>query len=194
MPPDSSDLRGNGGKRPAIRRGRTYIAAAVVAVGLVLAVWFLATPRRPAQKDLTPPATSGSPSGAAPDVPGAALERPSAPAPTGAKLTRILQPPASTVAMIDASKAQAGSTYSVVFRPYGSAPQGAAALVILVETSKPSAGVRKPFAFKGRNALVFVAPGPGRVTVGGRHKGTLTLVRRGDLLTVQLSDVKRLDR
>jgi hypothetical protein len=103
------------------------------------------------------------------------------------------QPPGETIAMIEPSTAEPGSSYSVVFRPYGYGPRGSAGaqLVIVVVESQPAKGVSRPFAFAGRNVMAILSPSESPVTQGGTYRGTLKLVLQGGLLLPQMSQIER---
>lgn len=149
-----------------------------------------------------PPGTSGDPSGALPsgttggtDGSGASGTHlpPTAPAPDGAALTTVTAPPAQTLAMIDATRATAESTYDVTFQVYGYGPGGAqSSLVISVKRSSPIKQVEKAYDFTGRNVLVRLGPtGSGAIAVGGTYRGTITLKPDGSVLVPVLSDVRK---
>lgn len=101
--------------------------------------------------------------------------------------------PPSAVAMIDTSRAQEGSKYSITFIPYGTGPDTGSGpgLVIKVLKSEPAAGTKKPYEFTGRNVVAdssLIADSPA-VSQGGTYVGTLTLIESQGLLVPQLSDV-----
>ena len=200
----TSSQDADGRKILGLRRVHAYIAAAVAAGVLLVAGSWLTASQHPAPRargQATSGArnsagTAGAKATAAATPAGgetaATSKRPTAPAAPGAKLGRVYQPPAATVAMIDHASAQAGSTYSVTFSPYGTGPQGPQAMVVRIDRSVPAKGVRKPFRFGGRNALVLIVPGKTKVSKGGRYAGTLKLVRQGDLLVPQVSGVRQI--
>lgn len=189
-------------------------AVALVVLGIVIAAVVSAN-QRPSGSGTgsdtgTPTATAGdslSPTGGAAGAsgttPGAAgssngtsslsagaptVSRPAAP---GAKLVTITVPPAQTLAMISAKNASADSTYSVTFRPYGTGPAraGSPSIIIVVDSSRPGAGVEKPYDFTGRNVLVAAPPDVSKtVSKGGRYRGVIVLKLEGDLLIPLLRD------
>jgi hypothetical protein len=109
-------------------------------------------------------------------------------------LGQVSAPPEATVAMIDPKSADSGSEYSIVFVPYGEGPGAGGSrsgLVISISTSTPDSGVKKPYDFNGRNALVDVSrlPADQAVKQGGTYEGKLVLVERDGLLSPQLTSV-----
>jgi hypothetical protein len=196
-------------------RSRLWIIAAVLAVVGIVAVavaWITTHPGDDAMSrllgvggsgatggigsgsasgTLTPGATGGSAAGGASGASSMPANPPD-PVTEPTKLTDVRTPPPHTIAMVDGDGATAGSTYAILFVPYGLGPGGASGkLVIAIKQSTPAAGVEKAFKFEGRNALVDVSrlPADQTVKIGGTYSGELQLVKSGDLLIPTLLSV-----
>jgi hypothetical protein len=114
--------------------------------------------------------------------------------PKGAKLATVTTPPPDTLAQIRYSAARDGQTYDVVVRPYGTGPvrAGHGTVVVAIDSSKAQKSYQQPVDLNGVNALL--EPGPkiqGAVAVGGTYSGVVRLLRRGDVLVLELVSAKR---
>jgi hypothetical protein len=124
-------------------------------------------------------------------VPQTQTVAPTEPVSKPVELAQVTAPPEATVAMIDPSKAQAGSKYSIAFVPYGTGPGPGgpeSGLVIRISKSTPDKGVKNPYDFNGRNVLVDASTVPTEQAVkqGGNYDGTLVLVEQSKLLVPRL--------
>jgi len=123
------------------------------------------------------------PVGADDPTPGTAV------APAGKALEKVTQPPSRTLAMLNADAAKAGTTYDIVFEPYGTGPQSdASSVAALVVSAKVREGAKAP-DLNGRNVLFLLAPGE-VVAKGGSYAAVLTLTARGETLVPVVSNVR----
>jgi hypothetical protein len=120
------------------------------------------------------------------------VEAPDAPAGKGEPLPEVISPPRQTIGMISADAAEAGSTYRIVFRPYGSGP-GRSTLVVFVEESEPDGTAESAYPFAQKNVLVRCSD-ESAVTEGGLYEGTLKLVPEAETLRPMLADVTQVDQ
>ncbi|MDP2232499.1 MAG: hypothetical protein Q8K89_02605 [Actinomycetota bacterium] len=111
----------------------------------------------------------------------------------GKPLKRVVKPPEHTLAMLDPNVAKAGTSYEIVFKPYGTGPQsGGLTVAALGVTAKlRDLGAKAP-DLAGRNVLLVLSAGE-VVEVGGSYRATLTLIERGDTLLPVVSNVHPLD-
>ncbi|MDO8986849.1 MAG: hypothetical protein Q7V14_01315 [Coriobacteriia bacterium] len=111
----------------------------------------------------------------------------------GKPLKRVVQPPERTLAMLDPNVAKAGTTYSIVFKPYGTGPQsGGLTIAAMVVTAKLQDPGAKAPDLTGRNVLLVLSDGE-VVESGGSYRATLTLTERGETLLPVVSNVHPLD-
>lgn len=195
------------------RTARNSVVAGLLVLALGALVVRLALPQgrrtSPVQPGGTVAADSGSAatggSGAAPAggsasragaaAPSAAevarAQPPSRPAPIGAKLEPVLQPPQETLAMIDPKMTDPKAVYRIVFRPYGQAFAGPDRMVIRIDKSVSTTAAKKPFEFSGRNVLVVVsARSASAINKGGRYTAELRLVTQEGLLVPEIDRVR----
>lgn len=111
----------------------------------------------------------------------------------GKPLKRVVKPPEHTLAMLDPNVAKAGTSYEIVFKPYGTGPRSGgltvAALVVTAKLRDP--GAKAP-DLAGRNVLLVLSDGE-VVENGGSYRATLTLTKRGETLLPVVSNVHPLD-
>ena len=123
---------------------------------------------------------------------GAALEStaaPTEPAAAGEQLDVVVEPPEDTIAILDPSAADAGSSYEIEFEVYGWGPEQGT-LVIYVTGSEPVDDSGTVFDFAEENVVVVLGGGSlDAVRAGGSYAGTLVLVEREDVLLPELRDV-----
>jgi len=114
-------------------------------------------------------------------------------APAGKPLEKVTQPPSHTLAMLNADAAKAGTTYDIVFEPYGTGPQSdASSVAVLVVSAKVREGAKAP-DLNGRNVLLVLAPGE-VVAKGGSYAAVVTLTARGETLVPIASNVRASDK
>jgi hypothetical protein len=117
---------------------------------------------------------------------------PDQPARVGAPLASIWNTPPGTIAMLEPTAATPGSAYDVTFAPYGTGLEGGnpPELVVRVLSSKPRDAAAKNFAFANTNLIANVASdSTDKVKKGGVYEATLTLVKEGDLLVIEISRI-----
>ena len=136
---------------------------------------------------------SSDPSSATAGDDGATGEGAATIAEAGKPLKRVVQPPEHTLAMLDPNVAKAGTSYEIVFKPYGTGPQSGgltvAALVVTAKLRDPSA---KAPDLAGRNVLLVLSSGE-VVENGGSYRATLTLTERDETLLPVVSNVHPAD-
>jgi len=131
------------------------------------------------------PGKKGAPSKGSPGTPvkRATIAR------SGAKLTTVTVPPVSTLAQMKYLPARDGQIYDVKFRLYGNGPMraGHRSVVVVVDSSTTRKPNKDSVNLSGVNALVELGPKmQGAMKVGGRYVGVLRLLRRGDVLVIEL--------
>ena len=110
------------------------------------------------------------------------------PAPMGAVLSVLDEPPPDTVVSFPLDAAAAGSIYDVAFAPYGFAAGGDRTgspdrLVIKVLSATAPSQDASAAPWSGANLLARLGPKmAGGITKGGLYVGSIQMVRSGDVL------------
>ena len=165
--------------------GRTWVVlAAVLAILLVAAAFGLGslTARSPEDDQTEESGQTGQ------DGSSAETSAPVEPAPEGAELVRLTNPPEKTLWALSADTYSAGVGIAVEFQPYGIGPSSfGPSVVVLVTSAEAEDASAKAPDLEGRNVIFLL--GDSAVDKGGTYEGVAVTQAQGDRVVLVLEDV-----
>lgn len=169
-------------EKPSGRTSAVLVAVAVVL--LMVAVFGLVNLR--AQSPEADQTEQGGQAGQ--DGPSTETTAPVGPAPEGAELVRLTNPPEKTLWAVSAETYSAGVRIAVEFQPYGIGPSSfGPSVVVLVTSAEAEDPSAKAPDLEGRNVVFLL--GDSVVDQGGTYEGIAATQAQGDRVLLVLEDV-----